>query len=574
MPEFQPHEPSPQAEGAVSGGALAARALRDAGIDTVFTLCGGHILGLLDACLDEGIRVIDHRHEGAAGLAAEGWALATGRTGFAAVTAGPGFGNAVTSLLDAGVWTLPLVLLAGRTGLRQAHRGAVMDVDQRAVAAPVTKWAATCYQTERIPSFFAEALYRARAGRPGPVYIEVPQDVFMARGAPLPGPVPGGFPARPPTPAGAPEDVERALDLLERAERPMILCGGGAFWSGAGAEIARLAERARIPVATTSSAHGLVADSHPWCLGTLMHAGVALPAADVVLVLGSAFNANTMYGQPPLYGFDQKVIQVDLRAEGIGGNRLPDAAIIGDVRRVAGDLADGWRKTPDGRETWLEQARSLAAASRDQWDLQIAAHTGRRVHAGAMAREVTAFAREVAGGDVTLVSDGGDSGTWMLAYSYAEKPGRLLSTTTALGTLGVGLPFGIAAAAARPGEPVFCVTGDGSFGLYAMEFDTAVRHRLPIVVVVSNNFGWRDVSHEQDAWFGEGRRVASELADSRYDKLAEALGGHGERVSSLEDLRPALRRALDSGLPSIIDVETDPEVLSDLLRNLGALGLM
>lgn len=572
MAEFQPRETG--APGGTPGGHLAAEALRQAGVDTIFAVCGGHILGLLDACLDAGIRVIDARHEGAAALAAEGWALATGRTGFAAVTAGPGFGNALTALIDAGIWTLPMVLLAGRTGIHQTHRGAVMDVDQRAIAAPVSKWAATCYHTERIPHFIAEALYRARAGRPGAVYIEIPQDVFIASATPLPGPVPSGFPADPPTPAGAPEDLERALELLERAERPLVLAGGGAFWSGAGEEIARFCERAEIPVTTTSAARGVVPDSHPWCLGSLVHAGIAMPAADVVLVLGSAFNANTMYGQPPLYGFDQKVIQVDIRAESVGGNRLPDVAIAGDVRRVVADLTDGWRKATEGRVAWRGQARALAVAAREQWDAQIARHGGARAHAGAMAREVAAFAREVTGGACTLVADGGDALTWALAYMEAEAPGRLLSTTTALGTLGVGVPFSVAAAAARPGEPVFLVVGDGSFGLSAMEIDTAVRHRLPVIAVVSNNIGWRDVTHEQDAWFGPGRHVASELADTRYDKLGEALGGHGERVRSIEELQPALRRALDSGLPSVIDVETDPEVLSELLRNLGALGLM
>lgn len=574
MAEFQPRPTGGETAAGTPGGLLAAQALRDGGVDAVFTVCGGHILGFLDGCLELGIRVVDARHEGAAALAAEGWALATGRPGFAAVTAGPGFGNALTALIDAGIWTLPMVLLAGRTGIHQSHRGAVMDVDQRAIAAPVSKWAATCYHTDRIPHFVAEALYRATAGRPGAVYIEIPQDVFMARATPLPGSVPTGFPAVPPTPAGAPEDVERALDLLQRAERPLVLAGGGAFWSGAGEEIARFCERAQVPVTTTSAARGVVPDSHPWCLGSLVHAGIAMPAADVVLVLGSAFNANTMYGQPPLYGFEQKVIQVDIRPESMGGNHLPDVAIAGDVRRVVADLADGWRKSVEGRETWRDQARSLAVAAREQWDAQIAAHRGARVHAGAMAREVAAFAKETTGGAHTLVADGGDALAWALAYMEAEAPGRLLSTTTALGTLGVGMPFSIAAAAARPGEPVFLVVGDGSFGLSAMEIDTAVRHRLPIVAVVSNNIGWRDVTHEQDAWFGPGRHVASELADTRYDQLAQALGGHGERVRSIEELRPALSRALDSGLPSVVDVETDPDVLSELLRNLGALGLM
>jgi thiamine pyrophosphate-dependent acetolactate synthase large subunit-like protein len=575
MPEFEPHAKRPDApQGGTPGGRLMADTLAERGVNTIFGLCGGHILGLLDGCLEAGVRIIDHRHEGAASLAAEGWALATGKTGFVTVTAGPGFANSLTGFIDAAIWTLPMVLVAGRTGLHQAGRGAVMDVDQRAIVAPVAKWAATCYQTARIPSYTAEALYRARAGRPGPVYLEVPQDVFMESATPLPGPVPAGFPLEVPTPAGAPEDIEKALEALERAERPIILAGGGAFWSGAGDEIARFAERAGIPVTTTSSARGIVPDSHPWCLGTLVHAGIALSTADVVLVLGSAFNANVNFGGPPLFAPNQTVIQVDIRPEGIGGNRLPDVAVVGDVRRVVADLADGWRKEPDGRDAWRRQAQDVGAFARAMWDRQIDEHRGDRVHAGALAKEVGAFAREELGGRCTLVADGGDALTWSLAYFDAEGPGRLLSTTTALGTLGVGLPFAIAAKAARPEEPVLVVIGDGSFGLCAMEIDSAVRHGLPIIVVVSNNEGWRDVSHEQDAWFGTGRRVASNLRDTRYDKLGEALGGRGERITNLADLRPALKRAVESGETTVLDVTTDPEVLSELLRNLGRLGLM
>lgn len=575
MPEFLPGFTQPGApEGGTHGGLLMAQAFKDAGIDTIFALCGGHILGLLDGCLDVGIRVIDTRHEGAATLAAEGWALATGRTGVAAVTAGPGFANSLTGFIDAATWNVPLFLFAGRTGLNQRGRGAVMDIDQRAIVAPVAKWAEICHQTERIPRYVAEALARSRAGTPGAVYLEIPQDIFMASTPGVAEPT-AGFPDVEAVAAPDPASLDRALDALQRAERPLIVAGGGAFWSGAGEALTRFAERAQIPVVTTSSARGLVADSHPWCLGSMVHSGIAVPAADVVLVLGSAFNANVMYGGPPLFApTGQTMIQVDISADRIGGNRKPEIAVVGDVAGVVTELIDAWQKTAAGREAWLQQAKDVSAFARAMWDAQIDGHTGERVHAGALAREIATFAREAAGDDVTFVMDGGDAVTWMLAYAYAEKPGRLMSTTTALGTLGVGLPFSIAAGAARPGEPVFCMIGDGSFGLCAMEVDTAVRHGLPVITIVSNNTGWRDVSHEQDAWYGKNRRVASELGDTRYDKLGEALGGHGEHVTSLDELRPALQRCLDSGVASVVNVQTDPEILSELLRNVGQLGLM
>ena len=544
-------------------------------MNTVFTLAGGHVMKVLDACVPAGIRVIDTRHEGAAALAAEGWALATGRPGLAVATAGPGFTNALTGLFDAGLWNVPMVLVGGRSGLRVAGQGAVADIDQRAIATPGVKWAATCYETARIPRYVAEALYRARAGRPGAVYLEVPQDVLAAE-VPAPGDSVEGFPAEVPRSTAPAADLARARDLLRRAERPVIVAGGGAFWSGAGEAIARLSQTAGIPVTTTSSARGLVPDGHAWCLGSLVHGGIALIVADVVLVLGSAFNANLGYGRPPLFNAQQQVIQVDVTADGLGGNRRPDLALVGDVSAVAEDLADGWAPgAAAAREEWLAEARQLVATSRMGWDQQVDEYEGAMVHAGAAAREVARFAADAAGSGCTLVADGGDALAWALAYFPAEQPGRFLSTTTALGTLGVGMPFAIAARAARPGEPVFLFAGDGSFGLTAMELYTAVRHRLPIVVVVSNNAGWGDVRHEFEGELGyEGPRVAAELGFMRYDRLAQAVGAHGEHVTRLDELRPALHRAFENGGPAVVNVETDPDVLCALLRIVSEMNLM
>ena len=566
-----PSEPS-----RISGGRLGALALKAGGVGTVFTLAGGHIMQLLDACVPLGIRVIDHRHEGAAAFAAEGWALTTGRPGFAAATAGPGFTNALSGLFDAGLWNVPMVLLGGRSGLRMAGQGAVADLDQRAIAAPGVKWAATCYATARIPRYFAEALYRARAGRPGAVYLEVPQDVLAAEIA-APAPSSEGFPTELPRSTAPEVDLDRASEVLRKAAQPLIVAGGGAYWSGAGDAIGRLCESAGIPVTTTSSARGLVPDSHPWCLGTLVHGGIALIMADVVLVLGSAFNANLGYGKPPLFGAHQQVIQVDVTADGLGGNRRPELGLVGDVACVAGDLADRLASpaVTDARREWLAEARRLVATSQVGWDQQVDGYEGRMVHAGALAREVARFAADTAGGAATLVADGGDALAWALAYFPAERPGHFLSTTTALGTLGVGMPFAIAAAAARPTEPVFLFAGDGSFGLSAMEVDTAVRHGLPIVVVVSNNAGWGDVRHEFESGRGyEGPRVAAELGFTRYDLMARALGAHGEHVTRLEELRPALTRAADSGRTAVVNVETDPEVECALLRIVSEMNLM
>ena len=565
-------------DGATRGGRLVAEGLRAAGVETLFALAGGHIMPALDACVPAGVRVIDTRHEGAAALAAEGWALATGTTGSAMVTAGPGFTNALTGLFDAGVWNVPVVVVGGRSGLRMAGQGVVGELDQRTIAMPGVKWSATCPEVNRLPRFVAEAFYRARAGRPGAVYLELPQDVVMGEGI-AQQPSLEGFNDPIPRPTAPAAEIERAVALLRRAERPLVLAGGGAFWSGAGVALQRFSERTRIPVTTTSSARGLLPDGHPCCLGTLVHGGVALLGADLVLVLGSAFNANLGYGRPPLFSSGQTIVQVDITADGMGGNRRPDLGLVGDVAFVLDDLTAAWEaegeQPGEAREQWLADTLEWADASLATWDGQIERHGGEQPHTGAVARELARFAREVTGGACTLVADGGDALAWALGYFFAERPGRMLSTTTALGTLGVGMPFALAARAARPEEPVLGLIGDGSFGLSAMEVDTMVRHGLPAVIVVSNNHGWGDVRHEhQELLDYAGPRVAAELASSRYDRLAQALGAHGEHVTRMDELRPALVRAIESGLPAVVNVETDPTVQAELLKIVADMNLM
>jgi acetolactate synthase-1/2/3 large subunit len=555
------------------GGTLAARALLDAGIDALFALPGGHNLPLFEGARVHGLRLLDTRHEENAVMMAEGWALATGRTAAASVTAGPGLANALAGLAEANAAGVPLVVVSGRTGLAQRGRGAVQDLDQLSAVAPVTKWRAECLDPSRIPEFVREAAWQARSGAPGVAYLEVPQDVFGA----------SAEAREPPWPAGHPEvararpvggDVDRAIELLSGADRPVALAGSGAFFSGAAEALARFGERTGIPVVTTSAARGLVDDDDPRCLGSLIHGGIALASADVALVLGSRFNANLVYGGPPLFSPLQRLIQVDVRPEHLGGLRRPEVGLVGDVAATLDALTDAWAGDPGAFDTWVEQAKGGARLSWDSWEEQCE-RPAEAVHPGWLAREVARFAGEQGVG--TFVSDGGDSVVWGMAFSKAHRPGTNLFIGSAMGTLGIGLPFGIAARAARPDEPVFVFTGDGAFGLSAIELDTAARHGLPVVVVVVNNGGWGDVRHEQRMFYGDEADLGARLSSMRYDLLAEAVGGHGERVTEPEAVRPALERALKAagqGAPAVVDVTTDPEVMSDLMRNLGGLNVM
>src|SRR5438067_8412647 len=328
------------------GGVLAARALRENGVAVIFALPGGHILPLFEGARMERLRLIDTRHEENAVFMAEGWALATGSPAAAAVTAGPGLTNAVPGIAEANAAGVPVVVIAGRTGIGQRHRGAVQDVDQLSLVAPITKWRAGCLQTERIPEYVTEAVHQARSGAPGVAYLEIPQDVFGASAAPVERPWPAGHdPAARSLPV--PGDLDRAIALLSSASRPVALAGSGAFFSGAADALRRFVERTGIPVTTTSAARGLIDDHHPGCLGSLGHGGIALASADAALVLGSRFNANLVYGGPPLFSPDQRIVQVDIRPENLGGHRRPELGLAGDVAATLEALTEAWPEPPE-----------------------------------------------------------------------------------------------------------------------------------------------------------------------------------------------------------------------------------
>jgi acetolactate synthase-1/2/3 large subunit len=556
------------------GGILAARALQTAGIRTIFALPGGHILPLFEGARVKGLTLIDTRHEENAVFMAEGWALATGNPAVAAVTAGPGIANALPGLAEANAAGVPVLVISGRTGVRQRHRGAVQDLDHLSLVAPITKWRAECLDTARIPEFIAEAVHQARSGAPGVAYLEIPQDVFGETAAPPETPWPAGHDADPARSTPVHMDVDRAVRLLSGAERPVVVAGSGAFFSQAGDVLVEFIERTGIPLTTTSAARGLVDDDHPRCLGSLVHGGIALASADIALVLGSRFNANLVYGGPPLFPPGHKVVQVDIRPENLGGLRRPEVALAGDIRATIEALTESWTGSSYRFDRWAEQSRQGAAISWQSWNDQ-SDRPANGLHPGWLAREVTRFADEQGAG--SFVSDGGDSVLWGIAFSKAHRPGTNLFIGSAMGTLGIGLPFAIACRAARPEEPVFCLTGDGAFGLSAIELDTAARHRLPVVVVVVNNGGWGDVRHEQRMFYGQDADQGAVLSNMRYDLMAEAVGGHAERVTEQDELRPALERAVkatDQGAPAVVDCVTDPDVMSDLMKNLGGLNVM
>ena len=557
------------AEGRKHGGWAIAKHLKDLGFERIFGMAGGHVMPLFDGCLTEGVQVVDTRHEQAAVHMAEGWATSTGEVAIAAVTAGPGATNAATGIVNAAQAGAPVVVFCGSTATHLDHKGAVQQLDATELYASVAKWKRYERDPARLTASMAEAIHAARSGRPGVAVLQIPMDVLMADAVPQ---APWVAPA---DARGAPNpaDVEAAVKLLETSERPVVLAGGGAHWSRAGDALRAFTERTGIPVTTTSAARGLLPDTHPNCLGYLLHGGMAVVGGDAVMILGSRFNANLVYGGPPMFNEGHKVIQVDVTAESLGGWKSIDVGMVGDIRLALEALTAAWTAPAERFDEWRGQVIAAAEMSKETWRQNWEHHPPGPAHPGRLAHEAVAAGRAACGDDITFVADGGDCLVWALSEFPALHAGAGLQTSTALGTLGVGVPFANAAALAH-GHPVVAIIGDGAFGLAAMELDTAVRHGLPVVFCVSNNHVWGDVRNEAQNWFGKGRVIAAELPGTDYAALARALGAHGERAETPDEIRPAVERALATGGPALVDVETDPDVMSDLLKNLAEMGLM
>ena len=548
---------------------LLASALKEQAVETVFTLAGGHSASLLNSMDEVGIRLIDARHEGAAAQMAQGWALTTGQPGVVVVTAGAGFTNAVTALADAWMGGIPLLMLGGRTALARQGRGAIQDIDQAAIAATVTKFSGSLAKEQMVALDQVVGAHSAcRTAPAGPVYLDLPADILRSV-------VMDDLQLPVATPSARPEPdstaVAAALDLLRSAERPLLLVGSGAHWSGAGPTLVRFAESTSIPTTTTSAARGLIPDSHPCSLGGLVHGGLAMQMADVVVVVGSRFNGNLLFGGAPLFSAEQRIIQIDVDPQARDFNRAAEVFLQGDALATL-EILDQRCSGMFGRD-WLAQARSAVAASQEMW----AADVGSAVlEPGTMHPAAIGMAVDRCLGDrpATVVIDGGDVLAWNLAFVRAELPGSLLTTSTSLGTLGVGMPFACAASAAHRERKTVLITGDGSFGLSAMEIDTAVRHGLDITVLVANNGCWGDVRNEQQLWFGPGREVACLLDGSRYDLLATSLGARGLRVNQPEDLDRTLAQALEARGVTVIDVKTDWRPQSQMLQAIAQTGIM
>ncbi|MGP8003446.1 MAG: thiamine pyrophosphate-binding protein [Smithella sp.] len=542
--------------GMINGGHLVGKYLKEVEkIEMVFGISGGHLESILDGFTEYKIRTIDVRHEQAAAMMAHAWFVYTGKPGVCFLTAGPGFTNGLTGIANAYLDNAPLVVLCGRSPLRDDLKGALQEMNQIEAVRPMTKWAATCYDIKRIPEYLALAFRNATGGRPGPVMLELPPDILNIK-------VDESLVFMPsksnPKYSVHPDDADlrAAADIINNAKKPLFLGGSGVGFSGCAGALKQFVEKTGIPFMLLNYGRGELPDDHPLSvmdMGTLS-LFFSIGQNDVIIAAGLRFNWLLQFGQiiPPTV----KMVRIDIDPNEINRNVEAHVGLVGDVGSVLEQLTPLVAK--NDHTEWMNTLKSAGRSLLD-FELRTRETVSDPIHPIRMVAQIQKFA----GKDAIYIADGGDTQYFGLAgFMSKQKAGVVASAAGLLGCLGTGIPFGMAAKLARPDKKVIVLNGDGSFGFNGMEFDTTVRHNIPVVVVINNDCAWGMIKHSQELSIGKERLQCSELGIRRYEKVVEGLGGHGEFVTKDEEIIPALERAFASGKPACVNVMTDPTVTS------------
>ncbi|MBI2059049.1 MAG: acetolactate synthase [Nitrospirae bacterium] len=532
--------------GSIHGGLIVAKALKSIGTECLFTLCGGHIQNIYDGCLTLGIRVVDFRHEQAAAHAADGWSRATGKPGVVAVTAGPGVTDAVTGVANAWRAQSPMIVIGGQGPKSMQDKGSLQEMDHVELMRSITKWSVSVPETRRLGEYVLHAYRVALSGVPGPVFLEMPIDILMnyAEEAET------GIPDRPPEvpPMGPdPAQVERAAELIRTAQNPVALIGSQLAWSRRRDIAPEFCETLHIPAFLNGMARGALRPDHPWFFHLCRRQ--ALEKADVVLVFGTPLDFRLDYGR--VLGEKAKIVQVDLEGKELGRNRPLDLAILGDTGLVMDGLLRtlGSRKDGAPNHGWIEYLRQAETKAWEKMKPEMESNDV-PVNPLRFSNELRKFVDE----NTVLIGDGGDIVGTAAKMNFPYKMGQWMDPGP-LGTLGVGPSFAMAAKLANPEARVMIVYGDGSFGLNGFEYEAAIRQKIPFVGVMGNDAAWMQIHRGQEMIFGADRTVATKLDFTRYDRIVEAMGGHGEYVEKPAGIGPAIERSLASGKPALVNVK-------------------
>lgn len=540
----------------LNGGELAAWALAEAGVEVVFALHGGHLDSFLTACPRFGIRLVDCRHEAAAVNAADGYARCTGRVGVAAVTAGPGLFNSVAGITNASADSIGVVVLTSSPPLGEAETGEMQGrLDQLGVVGPVTRWAQRAYSAARVPDLIGLAIRHATGATPGPAVLDIPIDVAFTPVEPERVP-PFGHPLPPSRPVPGESGVSAAAQLLMQAERPALVIGDGSLVSDIGPALARFVQRTGCPVFSTGLSRGTLPGTHPLNGGGLAAlaglGAIGVEPPDVVVLVGASFGLLLGGRRFASMVGGAKIIQLHLDPAEVGRLGPVEVGLVGDLGAALDAI--GAHLEARAPSEWAVKATSMKQFGGMLYEGAGMEDDG--LHPYAAAREIAA---ELPVGSI-LVRDGGEAAVW-IDWAAAGADLQMVLSLGYQGHLGVGQGFSIGAQVAYPGRRVVQVTGDGAIGFHIQEWDTMVRHNLPIVTVVFNNACWGMSIHGQHAVYGPQGDVISRLAPTRYDLVAEGFGAFGQHVTEIEELRLALSRALESARPAVINVAVSASVV-------------
>ncbi|MDD9854809.1 MAG: thiamine pyrophosphate-binding protein [Gammaproteobacteria bacterium] len=546
--------------GVISGGHLVAKALKNEGVDTIFTLCGGHIIDIYDGCLDEGIRIVDVRHEQTAAHAADGYARQTGKLGCVVTTAGPGCTNAMTGVATAFRSESPILHIGGQSSLTQHKMGSLQDLPHVDMLAPITKFASGVYSTERVADMVSMAARECFTGAFGPAYLEIPRDV-LDREIPVEDaviPAPGQYRASCRS-IGDPADIEKLADILVKSKRPAALFGQQVWASQGHREAIALARALDIPAYMNGASRGMLPQGDPHHFDRTR--SDAFKNADVILIVGTPFDFRMGYGKR--ISRDATLIQIDQNYATVGKNRDISLGLAGDpgailaaVEQAASARSDNSARAE--RQSWMKQLRDIESTKLDKL-MPLFTTDQNPIHPYRLAFEINEFLAD----NTIYIGDGGDIVTISAQAVRPRNPGQWMDPG-ALGSLGVGTGFAMAAKLAHPQKEVVCLYGDGSFGMTAFDMETAQRFGAPFIAVVGNNSHMNQIRYGQIAKYGDERgNVGNHLGDVAFSEFARLLGGYGEEVREASAIQPALQRAREAvaggGQCAVLNVWVDAD---------------
>jgi len=526
-------------EGMISGGHLVAKALKNEGVDTIFTLCGGHIIDIYDGCIEEGIRILDFRHEQTAAHAADGYARQTGKLGCLVTTAGPGFTNAITGIATAFRSESPVLHIGGQSALSQWKMGGLQELPHMEILKPITKFSSTVMSTERISDMVAMAARECFNGACGPSYLEIPRDV-LDREIPISSakiPELGKYRASIKSQADI-ESIKQVTEILHVSERPAILFGQQVWQSRSQNEAIDFIEKLQIPAYTNGASRGMIDSKSTYCFDRTR--GDAFKDADTIIIVGTPFDFRMGYGSRISKNIN--IIQIDQDYTNVGKNRDIDIGLVGHPGAIMAQIQEYMpeysQNTLTKRHEWVE---SLAAKEDEKYQklLPTFKSDNKPIHPYRVAYEINEFLSD----DTIFIGDGGDVVT-ISAQAVRPKNAGQWMDPGALGSLGVGTGFAIAAKLANPNKEVLCYYGDGSFGMTAFDIETADRFGLPFIAVIGNNSAMNQIRYGQLAKYGQQKgNIANKLGDMNFAEFPKLWGAHGIDVKDPNLISEALNEA-------------------------------